>query len=161
VGRKSNRGLFIWWIISSPIHLRLYQGSCIGPIYSLASSLEHLEDISYRAELLRVFSVPAERDPSSWGFGTPYGTDLFLYWSSWCIQPLEACSLLIGAFCSSSYYVYWIHLLIIPDRPHSCIRFLLIILIKVRSLLLVPYLVYLVFPLIISSDLCVITEYKP
>jgi hypothetical protein len=75
----------------------------------------------------RVWHLP------SWGFGTSYGSDLFLHWSLLSIQPLEACSLLFGAFCSNSYHVYGSHLLCIPDQPHSCIKFLLIIVIKVRS----------------------------
>jgi hypothetical protein len=61
------------------IHPETSLGFDIEPIYNLAYSLECLEDISYRAKLLRVSSLPAERDLSSWGFGTPYDTYLFLY----------------------------------------------------------------------------------
>ena len=65
----------------------------------------------------RAWHLPA------WGFGTSYGSDLFLHWSSLSIQPLEACRSSIGTFCSSFYYVYWSHLLSIPDRPPPCSGF--------------------------------------
>ena len=40
----------------------------------------------------RAWHLPA------WGFGTSYGPDLFLHWSSLSIQPLEACCILLEHF---------------------------------------------------------------
>jgi len=42
-------------------------GTLLTPIYSLASSSECLEALSSRAELLRVFSLPAGHDLASLG----------------------------------------------------------------------------------------------
>jgi hypothetical protein len=60
-------------------------GTLLTPIYSLASSSECLEALSSRAELLRVFSLPAGRDLASlgvWHFIRPRSHLVFIY----CIQ---------------------------------------------------------------------------
>jgi hypothetical protein len=66
-GASQIRGLCIEWVRTSPFILRLHPGFCIDPIYILASSSEYLEVLSSRAELLRVFSLPAGRDLASLG----------------------------------------------------------------------------------------------
>jgi hypothetical protein len=96
----------------------------------------------------------------AWGFGTSYGSDLFLHWSLLSIQPLEACSLLLEHFVASSI------VLLEPSVEHSRSASLLYQVLahyinKGQILLLVPYLVHLVLSLIVSSDLCVIIEHKP
>jgi hypothetical protein len=50
-----------------------------------------------------------------------------------CYSAFGGLHCLIRAFCSSSYYVYWIHLLIIPDLHHSCIQGLLLFMNNIRS----------------------------
>jgi hypothetical protein len=71
-GASQIRVLCIWWVRTSFFILRLHQGFDIDPIYSLAYSSEGLVAFGSKAELLRVFSVPAGRGLSSWGFGTSY-----------------------------------------------------------------------------------------
>jgi hypothetical protein len=67
------------------------RGDSTHPIYSLASSSEYLEVFGIRAELLRVFSVPAGRSSSNlgvWHFIQPRSHLVLIYCSSW---PLEVC----------------------------------------------------------------------
>jgi hypothetical protein len=74
-------------------HLRLQEGTLLTPIYSLASSSEYLEALSSRAELLRVFSLPAGRDLSSLGVWHFIEAEISSCCSSIAVRwPLEACS---------------------------------------------------------------------
>jgi hypothetical protein len=84
-GANQIRGLCIEWGRTSPFVLRLQEGTLLAPIYSLASSSEYLEVFGSRAELLRVFSIPAGRSSTSlgvWHFIRPRSHLVFIY----CIQ---------------------------------------------------------------------------
>jgi len=94
-GASQIRGLCIEGVRTSPFIPRLHPGSCTDPIYILASSSECLKALSSRAELLRIFSLPAGRDLASlevWHFrGQGPQHVIHLLQSG---GPLEACSVL-------------------------------------------------------------------
>jgi hypothetical protein len=116
--------------LASGLHTSGRVSTC--PDLSFGEVWHHLEISFSWAETL-AFSSIQQDVPAARGVGRDPGS--YCIWSSLYIQPLEA-YFVSGAFCSSSY----IYLLepsdVIPDLHPFCIRFLLLIIIKVRSMLL-------------------------
>ena len=102
-------GFNIWRSISWHFGPRLQEGILLTPIYH-STGFGVIWSLPSARPKYWVFLALHEDVPSTGRVWTwPWS---FLYWSSSCIQPLEACIFLSGAFCSSSYLIYWIHLML-------------------------------------------------